>query len=70
MSDRLEGATPHGYNPPGREKVDCERCGGEEVVVFVERSEPALCDDCEKWVASLDAPQEDREITPMDRRWR
>lgn len=62
--------TEHGYNPPEREKTDCDRCGDEEVVAFVDRNQPALCDDCEEHVASLDTPQEDREITPMDRRWR
>lgn len=59
-----------GYHPPEREKVDCERCGDEEVVVFVDRSEPALCDDCEAWVESLNDHRDDREVTPMDRRWR
>jgi hypothetical protein len=62
--------TDHGYAPPAREKTDCGRCGDERVVAFVERSEPALCDDCEEFVADLNDPRDEREVTPMDRRWR
>lgn len=58
------------HDPPDREKVDCDRCGDVEVLVFVDRKKPALCDDCEEYVASLEAPDEGREITPMDKRWR
>lgn len=59
-----------GCNPPEREKTDCDRCGDQEVLVFVDRQEPALCDGCEEYLAGLEPPVEDREITPTDRRWR
>lgn len=75
MTDGAEddSATPHGYSPPEREKTDCDRCGEGGVLVEVDRKEPALCDGCEEYVASLEPPDDpdgEREITPMDRRWR
>lgn len=60
----------HGYNSPEREETDCDRCGEEKVVAFVDRNHPALCEDCEEYVASLDVPDDGRELTPMDKRWR
>ena len=59
-----------GHDPPKRAKTDCDRCGDKKVVAFVDRNKPALCGDCEVYVANLEAPKEGREITPMDRRWR
>jgi len=69
-SGRYTDDTDYGCTPPEREKTDCHRCGDEKVVVYVERSEPALCDDCEESVANLNDPRDEREVTPMDRRWR
>lgn len=66
--DRPNPEAGHGYNPPPREKTDCDRCGDAEVVAFVDRDQPALCADCEKEIAECEVPSEDREITPTDRR--
>lgn len=72
MSDdnSVGGSFRFGYSPPAREKTDCGRCDDEEVTAFVDRHEPALCDDCEEFVANLNPPDDGREIIPMDRRWR
>jgi hypothetical protein len=59
-----------GYFPPPKEKTDCDRCGDEKMISIVDRCRPALCDDCERLVEDLDAPDKGREITPMDKRWR
>ena len=70
MSEHPSDNTEHGYTVSPKEKTDCDRCGDEKVIAVVERCRPALCTDCEQFVKDLNAPNKEREITPMDKRWR